>query len=397
MEATILTSTYQPTSDSDILSRVRDLVPDVAERAEEIERTGQLPPALVSALVEAGCLRMAVSARYGGDDLSLPATLAVVEELARADGSVGWTVGQAALSQVMISYLPEPSLERIYADGPDVWVAGAAAPKGHVTAVESGWRVSGRWPLVSGIPHASWVFLQCVVVRERSLQADPGGKPALKLAVLPAREVSVLETWDSLGLRGTASHDVQVRGASCPDELTCELRPEPPEAGNICRIPPQALGGPFIAASALGIAHGAIDALTDLVRGGKRPAFSLQRLAESESFQHRFGDAQLTLHAARSLLEDEVSRADERSRGGALDALDRARLRAASVKSIELAYRVTETAFSLGGSSSVYARSPLERRLRDARTAAQHFAAGRDFYTPLGAILAGETPAGPLP
>jgi indole-3-acetate monooxygenase len=78
-------------------------------------------------------------------------------------------------------------------------------------------------------------------------------------------------------------------------------------------------------------------------------------------------------------------------------ALERARLHAAAVKAIELSTLVTETVFSLGGSSSVLTGAPLERRLRDVRTAAQHFAASRDYYAPLGALLAGVDPTPVLP
>jgi alkylation response protein AidB-like acyl-CoA dehydrogenase len=382
----------------DVLSCALELVDEIAREADAIERAGRLPEPLLAALADAGCTRMAVPERYGGADLPLPAVLSVLEALARGDGSVGWTIGQLALSHVLVSYLPPAGLDRIYADGPDVWVAGAAAPKGRAGREDSGWRVSGRWPLVSGVPYAAWVFVQCVVVSEdRTIQTQPGGIPELRMAVLPAADIEVIETWDALGLRGTASHDVQVRATHCPDSLTCQLTPDAPAGGKLCRVPPQAQGGPLIAATALGIAQGALDALAELAGGGKRPAFSPRRLAESEAFQERFGEARLTLAAARALLHTEATRADARGLQGPLTPVDRARLRAAAVKAVELASTVTDAAFSLAGASSVYSSSPLQRRLRDARTGAQHFAAGREFYTPLGALLAGETPTGPLP
>jgi alkylation response protein AidB-like acyl-CoA dehydrogenase len=189
---------------------------------------------------------------------------------------------------------------------------------------------------------------------------------------------------------------VQVQAATCPARFACELVSGVPDIGRIGRIPSQAQGGPFIAATALGIALGALDDLADLVRGGKRPAFSTRRLADSAPFQDGLGDAQLTLAAARSLLHRETARADALGREGALAPFDSARLRSAAVKAIELAVHVVELAFSLAGSSSVYTSSPLQRRLRDVRTGAQHFAAGRDFYTPLGCLLVGETPPAAL-
>jgi len=379
-----------------VLSRARELAQEVARDAGELERAGRLPAALLAALAEAGCLRMAVPERYGGHDLGLPETLAVVELLARANGSVGWLVGQAALSQVMVGYLPRESLDEVYADGPDLRVAGAAAPKGRAAPAPGGWRVTGRWPLVSGAPDAAWFFLHCLVTEGTAPRFDANGLPRLRLAVLPSSAVTVIETWDALGLRGTASHDVQVQSVVCPPRFTCELVSGTPDIGRIGRVPSQAQGGPFIAATALGIALGALDDLADLARGGKRPAFSSRRLADSGPFQDRFGDAQLTLAAARALLHAETARADALGRAGPLGPFDGARLRAAAVKAIALAVDVVEEAFSLAGSSAVYSSSPLQRRLRDVRTGAQHFAAGRDFYVPLGCLLAGETPPAAL-
>jgi alkylation response protein AidB-like acyl-CoA dehydrogenase len=387
----MLTLTDDLQTDSAVLGGVLELSGELARHAPETDRTGVVPEAVCASLRAAGCVRMAVGAEYGGADLSLPEVLAVVETLARADASAGWLVGQVALSQVMIGYLPRATLDRLYGDSPDVWVAGAAAPKGRLTERDGGWRVSGRWPLVSGVSHARWVFLQGAVVRGRTLQPGAGGVPELRLALLAREAVEVIETWNALGLRATASHDVQVRGAACPDELTCKAQPDSPDTTRLCRIPSPAVGGPLIAASVLGTAAGALAELVDL-GVGKRPSFSARRLGESERFRERLGDAGLTLAAARALLRREAVAADARGATDTLTPLERARLRAAAVRAIELAVEVTEAAFTLGGSSSVVSGAPLERRLRDVRTAAQHFAAAPDFYQPLGAHLTGAEP-----
>lgn len=371
-----------------------ELLDELGVHAADAERGGRLSDAALAVLRDARCLRMAVASEYGGDDLDLADVLFVVESLARVDGALGWAVGQVALSQVMLGYLDRPAVERIYAASPDVLAAGAAAPKGRATRDKDAWRISGQWPLVSGAQYATWLFLQCIVVEDGRVQMDAEGVPEMRMVVLPADAATVLPTWDAVGLRGTGSDDVRAHNAPCEDGWTATLAVADAGDAAIARIAPPAQGGLFVAACALGIAAGALDELTALVRGGKRPAFSPQRLADQPIFQGRLGDAQLTLAAGRALLHEEVARASALAVAGELDAIDRSRLRAAAAKAVELGTRVVDTSYGLAGGSSVYSRSPLQRRLRDAHTATQHFTAGRDFYAPLGALLLGE-PADP--
>ena len=372
-----------------MLSQLRDVGHLVEAASDEAERASRISPEVLQALRRAGCFRMATPSAYGGEDLPLPTVLAVVEELARTDGAVGWVVGQVALSQIMLSYLPRAALDRIYADEPDVMCAGATTPKGRAVAIGGSWRVNGRWPLVSGALDASWIYLQCFVVQRHKIQLGPDGLPSMRMAIFPAHELEVIETWDAVGLRATASHDVEALHAICPAGWSVELANSAPR-GVITRIPPSAQGGLFVAATVLGIAAGALDALCELAAAGKRPAFSQLKLADRPLLQNELGEALLSLEAAHALLHSECARADAHvAYGCELGPQDTARIRAASVKAIELAVGSVDAAYRLAGASAVYASSTLQRRLRDVHTATQHFTAGRAFYAPLGALLAG--------
>jgi hypothetical protein len=57
---------------------------------------------------------------------------------------------------------------------------------------------------------------------------------------------------------------------------------------------------------------------------------------------------------------------------------------------VETAATVVDTAYRAGGGTSLYDRSPLQRRLRDIHTLTQHFGVKRDTYTLAGAVLAGQ-------
>ena|ERR671918_1386727 len=87
-----MTVTNEPNELGGAYDAVRELAPVIETRAEEIEEGRRLPTDLVDALTDAGCFRMLVPRSHGGAELDLPAQMRVIEELARADGSVGWTV-----------------------------------------------------------------------------------------------------------------------------------------------------------------------------------------------------------------------------------------------------------------------------------------------------------------
>src|SRR5436305_11238347 len=139
-----------------VLARVTRLADAVRERAEEIEEARRLPDDLVKELTDAGALRMLVPAVYGGPELPLPEALRVIETLARADASTGWTVGQVTLAQLINRAVPTPALDAVYATGADTIGAGAVAPKGRAVHADGRYRVSGQWPYVTGCWYASW-------------------------------------------------------------------------------------------------------------------------------------------------------------------------------------------------------------------------------------------------
>ncbi|MCT9933158.1 acyl-CoA dehydrogenase family protein [Planotetraspora sp. A-T 1434] len=374
---------------NETLSRTTALAAVIAKTADETERARQVPAALIDQLAAAGCLRMMVPVRHGGDGLPLPDALRVLEELARADGSTGWLVGQITLAQLVFACFPERAQQEVYAGGPDVLGAGAVAPKGRASATGDGWKVTGQWPYVTGCPQASWVYLNCVVLDGRTPRVLPDGTPQTRIVLVPAADLTIQDTWHVLGLRGTASHDVRAGALDCPGWRSFSLRGDEP--GDRRAIFSIAQAGLLIAAVGLGIAQGALDEIAQLAADGRRRAFSRTPLGASQVFQDRLGDAYVTLRAARALLHQEAATAWAIvSAGRAAEPLDRACLRAAAARVTGFATAAVDTAHALAGGASAYESSPLQRRLRDIHTATQHFVNGRDFYATVGALLAGE-------
>jgi len=374
------------------LSRVREFTAAIAALSAEIEAARRLPESLLAALTEAGCFRMLVPVAYGGNELSVSQAMEIIEEVSRADASAGWNLMIAGSNLVVAALFPRQTFEHIYRAGPDVVIGGSHAPKGEARPADRGYRVDGQWPFASGCEYSSWLVGQCAIVENGARKMLPSGKPAMRLALMPADEVEVVDTWHVMGLCGTGSHDIRVRGKFCPAERTCSLfGAQPSIDGTVFRIPPIAQLGLFIAAVALGIAQGSLDDLAGIAKGGKRSAYSGVPISRSAVLQTSIGQADTTLRAARSLLYSTSDGAWRMaSSGEEFSLLDRARMRATSSRAVELSADVVAECFRGAGSAALYLRSPLQRRLRDMSVLTQHTGVGSDFFTAAGALIMGE-------
>jgi indole-3-acetate monooxygenase len=371
------------TTTEPILDAVKALTPSITVRAEEIERARRLPPDLVDELLAAGCFRMLVPRSHGGAELELPVQMQVLEELARADASVAWTVMIGSEGPVLFRMLPRASFDALYASGSDVIMAGSANPTGTATPVEGGYRVTGQWAFASGCQHAHWFVGQCVV--------DDGREPPVRMMVLPPSDIDIKDTWSVSGLCGTGSHDVAVNGAFVPDELSFVVfGGEPSVDVPPLRIPELARAAIQIASVTIGVARGALDEILALAVD-KTPTFTEGPLVSNPLFQNQFGEAETQLRTARMALRAEADIVWAKAQAGSpFTAEDRAHVRGTTIWVARTAAAVVTTAYEAGGSSSIYTDNPLQRRLRDAHALTQHFAMRPDTITKVGAVLAGQ-------
>jgi alkylation response protein AidB-like acyl-CoA dehydrogenase len=371
---------------------VRELAPELSRRAAEIEAARELPADLLDRLRAAGCFRMFVPPSHGGYGADPRTGLAVLEALARADGSTGWTVMIGAETPHLLAMLPRDRFDTLYTQGPDVVVAGGFAPQGRAELADGGYRVTGRWAFASGSRHADWIFGNCVLTGDGRLLPGPDGQPAqLRSMLLPADRVRVEDTWHSLGLRGTGSHDVVIDSVHCPAEQSFDLftgTPCVPGPGFVAPLSQFVL---HLGAVAVGIAQGALDDMVALLDTGRQRLYARQSLADSPAFRERLGRADLTVRAARALLRslaDDLLRAAGAGDQGAVDAL-RPRISASLPWVTEAATDAVDACYRAAGGGAARDSSPLQRRFRDIHTFSQHAAAAEGWLGNNGAHLLG--------
>jgi indole-3-acetate monooxygenase len=359
------------------------------ERASQGERDRRLATDLVDAMIDAGFFRLCVPATVGGGEAD-PATLvSVCEELARGDAAAGWCIAVMATAGMPAAYLPAQAAQEIFGD-PRAVVGGVFAPRGRAVADGDSYLVSGRWPFSSGVDHCTWVTGGCIVSENGSPRLLESGRPDVELALFRREEVEVIDTWHVSGLRATGSHDIAVAELPVPrSHATSVITGRPREEGPLYAFPPFGLLALTIAGTALGIARAAIDDLLELA-GAKTPTGSARTLAERPVTQTRIAQAEATLLSARTFLYDAIAAAWVAAAGGAgVSIAQRATLRLAATHATAASASAVDTAYDLGGGTSIYETSPLQRRFRDVHAATQHMLIGPSTWELTGRLMLG--------
>jgi indole-3-acetate monooxygenase len=371
------------TTQQDVLDAARGLAPAIAARADEVEAGRRLPRDLLDELIAAGVFRLLRPATHGGLGADLPGAMRVYEALARADASVGWTAMIGSASWCDLASLPRAAFDELFS-APDVITAGVFSPSGSIAVEGDGYRVTGRWSFASGCEHADWIYGNCI-------EGIVDGVPRLRIAVFSPGQVVIEDTWTVSGLCGTGSHHFHVDSVLVPAELTLNPMADPPSVdAPIVRVPPPSLFALGVAGVALGAAQGAMDDIV-AVAADKVPLLRSRPLGTSPTFQLELATADTELRAARALIYETAEAAWEAAVAATeLTLPDRARIRAAAAWATERAADVVRAAYRAGGGGSIYAASPLQRRLRDIDALSQHFLVRRDTLTTAGAILAGQ-------
>src|ERR1700757_131814 len=270
----------------DIVARAR-LIGDMASGiSDQIDTDRRLPAELVGALRDSGLLRAGAPTEV--EALELPAGTAPrgAEAVARGDASAGWCVSIAITSSLLVAYLPPVSRNELFGDGRGV-AAGVWAPQGKARRAPGGVVVSGRWAFCSGVTHADVMFAGCVL-EDRPV-----------VVALPTEQLQILDTWHTLGLRGTGSHDTVADEVFVANERVLSIFDGPVIARPLYRFPPFGFFAACITAAAMGNARAAIDNFVELA-GTKKGVAASRTLAERPTIQAAVAAADSALEAARA-------------------------------------------------------------------------------------------------
>jgi indole-3-acetate monooxygenase len=222
------------------------------------------------------------------------------------------------------------------------------------------------------------------------------GVPVLRALWVPREQVTIVDTWSVMGMRGTGSQDFTVDDVFVPAARSCLSDAPPCETGPLFnqRAWYVHVWTPS-AANALGIARGAIDSLAEIA-ATEASTLSAHLLRDRPMVQARIGEAEAIVNAARVYVFDAVGRLwDTLCAGNVPSDQEIASARLALVHAMHESVRAVDKVFHAAGTNAIYTRMPLERAFRDVHVAVQHGAALPSYFESAGKVLMGLRPGEP--
>jgi indole-3-acetate monooxygenase len=380
----------------DLVERARALAPLIAGEADEIERNRRLTEPVVSALIENGLYRSLLPKSFGGAEAPLEIFMQMQEEIAKADASTAWCLGQCSVCAMTAAYLDADAANEIFNTPPGILAWGAI--KHQVQAVPGGYVANARWEFASGMRQASWLGSHVGIVEaDGTPRRKADGSPEIRTILFPIGSATLYDVWDVIGLKGTATDSYSVDNLFIPEKFAA-LRDDPKavrEKGPLYRLTTNMVFGMGFAATSLGVARATLDAAIELSRG-KTPQ-GLKAMRENNAVQGLIGRTEASLRAARAYLY--ATAADvwrDLVRGDDITEAHRIALRIAATWTIHQSAAVVDTAYHMAGATAVFAANPFERRFRDMHAIAQQIQARDIHYEDAGkAILAAKLHTAP--
>ena len=343
----------------DWTARTHELGPQIAARAEAADANDAFVSENMKLLKDAGFHAAAVPAELGGGGATPAELSGMLRTLAGYCGSTALAFAMHTHAVALPAWrwhrTPEPVeglLKRVVAEnltlvssGGSDWLDGSC----DAVPVEGGFRVSGRKIFASGSPLGDLLVTMAV-------QQTPEGPTVLHLAIpLKAQGVTILDTWRTLGMRGTGSHDIELKDVFVPDAAVTVRRPSGKWHPLMHMV--TMIAFPLIYSVYVGLAEAARD-----------KAVAMAARKTSDDLTQIVGEMDTELAAARMALSDMLAVVEAGEPGEAASN----RVMMGRTLAARSAIRTVEKAMEAAGGGAFYRKAGLERIWRDVQAARYH-------------------------
>jgi alkylation response protein AidB-like acyl-CoA dehydrogenase len=176
-----------------LLEIVSRTAPIIQENAEIGEHERRLADATVQALINAGLFRMWLPRAFGGSEIDPVNAMRVIEEVSRFDSAAGWNLQISVAFALFLPWFGEEGTAEMLGSH-DVVFGGTLFPPGRASRVDGGYRLTGRWPFISGCQHCSWFFTPALVTDGGQQSQTPTTQPIQLLFAYRAEEAEIIDT-----------------------------------------------------------------------------------------------------------------------------------------------------------------------------------------------------------
>jgi alkylation response protein AidB-like acyl-CoA dehydrogenase len=386
------------TGGTDYLERARTLAPLLMAAADEIEERRQLPERVVEALLDGGFFRLLLPRSLGGAEMHPIKYVQVLEEIARAEPSTAWCLGQNSGCSMSAPYLDPAVAREIFGPRRGILAWGPELPgAGRGVVVAGGVRVTGRWGFATGSRHATWLGAHVPLFSaDGTPRCNPNGRQTVRTALFPKTHAEIIDDWQVIGLRGTGSDSYAVEDLFVPLQFTL-ARDDPAERrepGLLYKFTSGMVYAMGFSNVSLGIARGALEAFVELARD-KVPRGARNPLRHNNVIQSQVAQCEAKLRSASAYVRSTLREMwDEAERGGDFAPEQHARLRLAATWAIQQSRDVVAGIYSAAGATAIFDANPFERRFRDMHAGSQQGQGRPVHFETVGQILLGLPPEG---
>ncbi len=386
------------TRGTDYIERARALRPLLEDAADEIEEHRQLPPRVVEALISGGFFKLLLPLSMGGAELHPRTYVQVLEEIAKAEPSTAWSLGQNSGCSMTAPYLDPAIAREVFGPPRGILAWGPELPgAGRGVAVEGGIRVTGRWGFATGSRHATWLGAHVPIFEEDGApRMNPNGRPVVRTVLFPKSSAEIIDNWQVIGLRGTGSDSYAVEDLFVPQQYTAsrDNPTERREPGLLYKFTSGMVYAMGFSNVSLGIARGALESFIVLARD-KIPRGARKTLRNNNVIQSQVAQCEARLSSCRAFIHQTLEEMwDEAECRGDFRPDQHARLRLSTTWAIQQSREVVAAVYSAAGATAIFNENPFERRLRDIHAGTQQGQGRPVHFETVGQILLGLPPEG---
>ena len=381
-----------------LLEAVREVEPILRKHAAEAESERRLSIEAAYAMRDAGLYRMWRPKAFGGLELDPVTAFRVFEEVARIDSAAGWNLQLSNAIEPFGAWFADDGSEEMFS-APETMIGGAFNPIRKAVPVDGGYRLTGQTPFVSGAHHATWVIGLANIYDGETMRTNADGVPDTLMTACAANEVEIVDHWNTMGMRGTGSHDVKISDVFVPERRAANWVP--------LENPGKAYQGPLyrltiwpsvaaLAPPALGIARAAIEEAIELATE-KTPAYLTKTVMTRPVVHRELALAQAALASGRAYLYqvfDELY--DKAVAGKWMTMEDKATAQLASTNAVQASARAVERVHEIVGASGMREEYRFQKHFRDVHTITQHGFINMAKLESVGQVMLGLEPEWPF-
>lgn len=348
-----------------ILPQLEAIGKAAEKRRVEIETQRKIPNDIIQQLKSSGVLRLWIARAYGGHQAHVLDLLEAIHTLAFYNGSIAWIAAVTGTASLASGYVNPQTAQTIFG-AEDAMTGGWAAPAGKAKKVEGGLLVSGKWHWGSGIAHCSHILGGVLI------QSEKDRPPRSAIAYFNPKAVQLIDNWQVLGLKGTNSIDYQVDQYFVPDDHWIYFPVQKAEIDDtLYRFSFLGALASGVASVGLGLARRAIDEILILGKS-KIPNGARKTLSERPAVHEKIGQIEAQYQSAKLYLEKAVEKNWQEANHSRISLQSKSELRLAASFAVQSAVQIVQTAYQIGGGSSIWDGVKLQELLRDINVVSQH-------------------------